>query len=88
MISVAHFVALVARLQVDLNASAVRRGIGAIHPNKGRKARNIRVLQNHSRQLLLPLRKSREGNVLRPLGNTHNHAGILHREKPFGHVHI
>ncbi len=80
--------ALIARLQIDLDASAVRRDVGSIDANERSQAVDIRVLQNHAGQFLLLLRHGCERNVLRSLGDPHDHARILHRKEALGYVHI
>ena len=73
------------RLQIDLHAAAVQRGVRAVNSDERRKAIHRRILQDHVRQRLLAIGHRREGNALRGFGNAENHAGILHREKSFGH---
>ena len=77
--------ALFARLQVDLNAAAVRSGIGAVDADEGRQALHVLVLQDGRRQRLLPLRHGSERDALRRIGNAHDDARVLHREEAFGH---
>ena len=73
------------RLQVDLNASAVERRVGAVDADEGRQALHRR---DPSRITLASacwrLRHGREGNRLRRFGDAQNHAGVLHREEALG----
>ena len=48
-------IAIVTRLQVDLDASAVRRGIGAVNANERGKALDVFIFQNGCGQRLLTL---------------------------------
>ncbi len=44
--------------QVDLNAAAIERHVGAVNSDERGKAFNCRILQDNVVQLLLPLRHS------------------------------
>ncbi len=72
------------RLQVDLNAAAVERRVGAVDADEARKALHRRVLQNHLGEILLAQGHGRERDGLRSFGDSQDHAGILHREEAFG----
>ncbi len=74
---------LLERLQVDLNASRVQRGVGSIDADERRQALDRRILQNHFIQRLLPLRHGPERDGLLGFGNALNHARILNREESF-----
>src|SRR6267143_677804 len=76
------------RLQIDLNAAAVERGVRAVNTDEGGKALDRRVFEDDAGQIPLALGHGRERNVLCSLGNTQNNASVLHREKPFGNVNI
>ena len=75
---------LLERLEVDLDAAAVERGVGAVDADERREALDRRVLQDHLRQLLLPLGHGVEGDRLRRFGDAQDHAGVLHREEALG----
>ena len=77
-------VPLVQRLQIDLNPSAVHRGVDTINTDERRQAGNGRVLQNDLGQRLLPLRHGHEGNRFRCLRDAQDDARILNREEAFG----
>ncbi len=81
-------VPLVERLQVDLNASAVHRGIDTVDADERRQAGNGRVLQNDSGECLLPLRHRHERYRLRCLGNAQNDACILNGEEALRNRYI
>ena len=76
------------RLQIDLDAATVERGVRAVDTDEGGKALDCRVFEDDAGQIPLALGHSRERNVLCALGNTQNNASVLHREKPFGNVNI
>ena len=58
--------ALVERLQIDLDAAAVERGVGAVDADERRQAVHRRVLQNHLAPAAAAARDiSREGDGLR-----------------------
>ena len=78
-------VAVVARLQVDLYASAVGRGVGAVHADERRQAHHVLVLQDCRRQVALPFGHGGKRYALRRIGDAHDDAGVLHREEAFGH---
>ena len=59
MTSVARAVALVERLQVDLDAAAVQRGVGAVDADEGGEAFDRGILQDDLGECLLPLAPSR-----------------------------
>src|SRR6266849_4696549 len=61
--------ALLQRLEIDLNAAAVQRGVDAVDADEGRKAFDGGVLQDNVRQSALALHHGREGNILRAFGN-------------------
>jgi hypothetical protein len=71
------FLALIARLQVDLNSSTVLGGIGAVDADEGRKTDDIGILQNDVSNLLLALAHGGEGNRLRRIGDAENYARVL-----------
>ena len=81
-------VPLFQRLEVDLDAAAVERGIGAIDADEGGQALHRGVLQDHLAERLLALRHRRKRDGLRGLGNAQNHTGILHREKALGNDQV
>ena len=77
--------ALLQRLQVDQNAAAVQRRVGAVDADERRQAVHRRILQNHLRQRLLQLATFRSKETdLRRFRNALNHAGILNREESLG----
>ena len=78
-------VALIARPEIDLQAAAVGRGVGAVHSDKRGEAFDVLVLQDRRRQFALPFRHCGKGNTLRRVGNAHDHTRVLHREKALGH---
>ena len=81
-------VALLQRLQIDLNAPAVDRRVRSVDPDERRQTLDGRVLQDHAGQLLLSLRHRRERNILRRLGYPQDDAGVLHREESLRHVDV
>ena len=81
-------IALRQRLQIDLDAAAVERGVGAVDADEGRQALDGGILQNHVGERLLAVRHGGKGNVLRAFGNAQDDAGILHREKAFGNIDV
>ena len=56
MISVARDLALVERLEVDLDAAGVERGVGAVDADEGGDVVDGRILQHDVDELLLALR--------------------------------
>ena len=74
--------------QVDQQTAAVERRIVAIHANRRGQAGHRRITQDDIRQALLTLAHGGKGDRLRRLGNTLDHAGVLHREEALGHRHI
>ena len=80
--------ALVERLQVNLQASAVEAGVAAVDADSGRDALHRRVGQHHLRQRLLTLRHLAKRDILRRQRDTLNQPGILRREEAFRHRHI
>ena len=80
--------ALIARLDVDLNAPAIRRHVRAVDADERGEAHHLGILQDHARELPLLLGHAFEGSGLRSLRNTQDHSGILHREKALGHDHV
>ena len=77
--------ALVARLQVYQEPSAVERDIVAVHADEGRQALHVRVGENGRRELLLALGHRRIGDTFTGLGNALDEAGVLVREEALGH---
>ncbi len=67
--------ALVMRLEVDQDAAAVERGVGAVDADEGGEAVDIGVLQDDAGELLLPLRHRGIGDRLRRFGDRLDHAG-------------
>ena len=76
--------ALLERLEVDQDAPAVERRVGAVDPDEGGQALYRRVLQDGQRQVLLTLRHGGEGDRLRGFGDAEDHAGVLDREEALG----
>src|ERR1700731_744479 len=81
-------IALGERLQIDLDAAAVERGVRAVDADERRKALDRWVFEDDAGQIPLALGHGRERNVLCALGNAQNDARVLHREKSFGNVNI
>src|SRR5664280_1914669 len=73
--------ALVERLEVDLDSPAVRRLVRAVDADERREALDGGVLQDDGRELLLPLRHRLEGGGLRRLRDAEEDAGVLNREE-------
>ena len=46
------------------------------------------ILQDDARQCALAFGHALKGGRLRRLGDSQNHAGILHREEALGHDHV
>ena len=82
--SVHAIMTLVQRLEVDLDAAAVERGVGAVDADEGREALHVGILQDDVGELLLALRHAGEGNCLRRLRDAVDDAGILDGEEAFG----
>ena len=76
------------RLQVDLNAPAVERGVGAVHPDERGKAFDRWILQDHLNQGLLAGSHRPERDGLRRFGDPKDHAGVLNREEALGHDEV
>ena len=81
-------VPFVERLQIDLNSARVERRVRPVDSDEGRQAFDGRILQNGLGQRLLPGRHGREGNVLRRVGNPHDHARVLHGEESLRRDHV
>ena len=84
MTSLALTLPLFERLQVDLDAPAVQRRVGAVDADERRQALHRRVSQDHLRQRLLAFGHGGERDGLRRLGNAQDDAGVLHREEALG----
>src|SRR5882762_523539 len=80
--------ALLERLEINLDAAAVQRGIDAVNPDEGGQAGDRGIFQNNVGQCALTLGHGREGHILRTFGDTEDYAGILHREKSFGYLDV
>src|SRR5712671_2681648 len=80
--------ALLERLEINLDSAAVQRAIDAVNPDEGGQAGDRRIFQNNVGQCALTLGHGREGHILRTFGDTEDYAGILYREKPFGYVDV
>ena len=72
-------------LQVDLDATAVERGVGAVHPDERGEAFYRRILQDHPGQGLLAGGHRHERDGLRRFGDPQDHSGVLDREEAFGY---
>src|SRR5450759_701624 len=79
---------LIARLQIDLDASAVRRDVGSIDADERSQVVDVRLLQNRLCQFLLPLGHGHKRRILGGFRDPHDHARILHWEEALGHVDI
>ena len=75
----------VERLEVDLDAAGVQRGVGAVDADEGGEAFNGRVLQDDVDQLLLALGHGGEADGLWRFGDAEDDAGVLHGEEALGH---
>ena len=73
--------ALVERLEVDLDPPAVQRLVRAVDADERREALDGGILQDDGRELLLPLGHRLEGGGLRRLGDAEEDAGVLNREE-------
>src|SRR5713226_5820273 len=80
--------ALRERLEIDLDAAAVQRGVCAVDADERGKAFDRGILENDIGKILLAAGHGREGNVLHALRDAKNHAGILNGEKSFGNVDV
>ena len=80
--SLAIAVALVERLQIDLDPAAVERRVGAVDADERRQALDGRILENHVRASAC-CRSAIAANEtdLRRFGDAENHARVLHREE-------
>ncbi len=76
--------ALIERLEVDLDAAGVQRGVGAVDADEGGDVIDGGVLEQDVDELLLALGHAGEADRLRRLADAQNHARILHREEAFG----
>ena len=52
MISLTSDVALLARLEIDLDAAAVGRHVGSVHADKRGEANHVRILQDDASKVL------------------------------------
>ena len=73
---------------VDLDTTAVERGVGAVDADERRQAFHRVILQDYVSQLLLPFGHGREADALRRLGNAQDHPRVLHGKEPLRHDHI
>ena len=76
-------VAFIQRLEVDLQAGAVQRRVGAVDADERGQALHRRILENNVGNLLLALGHTGEGDRLRRLEGALDNAVILDREKAF-----
>src|SRR5467141_466874 len=81
-------IALGERLEIDLDAATIQRGIRAVDADERGKAFDRRVLENDAGESLLATGHISKGNVLRAFGDAENDAGILDGEKSLGNVDI
>ena len=72
------------RLQVDLDAARVQRGVGSVHADERRDVIDGRILQQNVHELLLALGHRGEADRLRRFADAQDHARILHREEALG----
>ena len=77
--------ALVERLEGDLDAAGVERGVGAVDADEGGDVVDSGILQNDVDEPLLPLGHIGEADGLRRFADAEDHAGVLHREEALGH---
>ena len=75
---------MAARLDVDQHPPGVQRIVGAIDPDIGRDAGDIRILGQRLGQLVLQGGHASVGDGLRRLGHPLQQAGILGREQALG----
>ena len=80
--------ALIERLQVDLDAARVQRGVGSVHADERGDVIHGGVLQQQLHELLLALGHGGEADRLRRLADAQNHARILHREEALGNHNV
>src|SRR5712672_1619409 len=80
--------ALLERLEINLDPAAVQRGIDAVNPDEGGQAGDRGIFQNNVGQCALTFGHGREGHILRTFGDTEDYAGILYREKPFRYIDV
>src|SRR6267154_819435 len=80
--------ALLERLEINLDPAAVQRGIDAVNPDEGGKAGDRGIFQNNVGQCALTFGHGRERHILRTFGDTEDYAGILYREKPFRYIDV
>ena len=78
----------VERLEVDLDASAVERGVGAIGPDERRKAIDRRIVQQDLGQLLLLFGHGVKGSGCGGLRDALDEARVLGREEALGNRHV
>src|SRR5262249_812178 len=81
-------VSLVERLEINLNAAAVRCGVGAIDADERRKALDGRVVEDDLGQRLLPLGHRSERNRLARFRNPGNDGGGVDGEETLRQIHI
>ncbi len=72
------------RLELHSEARSAHTLVDAVHAHEKDHAFHGRILKNHFRQLALASGHSREGRILRGLGDALNHARVLHGKKTFG----
>ena len=84
MTSLTSSSALVLGLEVDQQAAAVERRVGAVDADEGGQAVDVGILEDGGGQRLLPLRHGGVGDALRRLGNALDEAGVLDREEALG----
>ena len=88
MTSEALCIALRERLEIDLYAAGVERGVGAIDADEGREAFHRRIFEDNVGKGLLVHGHGGEGCVLGAFGNAENDAGVLNGEKSFWNVDV
>ena len=76
-------VAFIQRLEVDLQAGAVQRRVGAVDADEGGQTLHRRILKDNAGHLPLALGHAGEGDRLRRLEGALDNAVILDREKAF-----
>ena len=86
--SVAVMPRCVEGLQIDLDAAAVERGIGAVRADERGDAVHRRIGQQNLDQLLLLLGHGVEGNGGGGLRDSLDDAGVLGGEEPFGTIDV
>src|SRR6185437_6504876 len=80
--------ALLHRLEIDLDAAVVERGVGAVHADEAGNVLDRGVFQDDLGQRLLALGHAGERNVLRAFGDAEDLPGVLHREEALGNDHV